>query len=63
MLSKNEKEILTKLLSKCENVQEMFDMLSKAYDFKSCHPGAIAKPIFISGIIKGIDLVNPNAKP
>ncbi len=50
------------LLKDCKNVQEMFIVLSKKFDLESCQPGAIAKPQFISGIIKGIQMLNPKLK-
>jgi hypothetical protein len=62
MLSSNEKKILSDNLKDCKNVQEMFNLLSNTFDLRGCEPGAIAKPLFISGILKGIDLVNPKLK-
>lgn len=46
-------------LDECKSVKEMFEVLEKNYDLKTCAPGQITKPIFIKGILKGIKLVNP----
>jgi hypothetical protein len=62
MLSNGQKKILSDNLSECKNVQEMFNLLSNTFDLKGCSPGMISKPVFISGILKGIDLVDPKLK-
>ena len=63
MLNQNQKAILHKGLSECKSVQEMFNLLSNTFDLKECKPGAVSKPLFIMGILKGIDLVDPKLKP
>jgi hypothetical protein len=49
-------------LDACNSIADMFAVLEKNYDLKSCKPGAITKPIFIKGILAGIKLVNPTEK-
>lgn len=46
----------------CKTVQEMFAVLDANFDLKNCSPGMITKPIFVKGILKGIDLVKPTKK-
>jgi predicted anti-sigma-YlaC factor YlaD len=62
MLPPNETKIIEQHLKECKNVQEMFNLLSNTFDLRACEPGSIAKPMFISGIMKGIKLINPTLK-
>ncbi len=62
MLSPNEKKIVESALKDCQNVQEMFNYLSNTFDLRECNPSSITKPLFISGILKGITLINPKLK-
>lgn len=49
-------------LNQCASVQEMFNVLSTKFDLTDCKPGIVAKPMFISGIVKGIKMLNPKIK-
>ena len=62
MLNPNQEKQLEQNLKECENVQEMFNLLSNTFDLRNCKPGSITKPAFISGIMKGIKMLNPKLK-
>jgi len=62
MLSQNETKVLESGLKECQNVQEMFNLLSNTFDLRGCELGGITKPLFIKGIIQGIKLANPKLK-
>jgi len=62
MLSYKEIEKIKDKLFDCDNVEDMFTILSNEMDLKNCKPGPIIKPVFIKGIIQGIKLLNPNKK-
>lgn len=62
MLSPQELKNIETVLKSCKNVQQMFEVLEKNFDLENCEPGAIAKPAFITGILKGIQMLNPKKR-
>jgi hypothetical protein len=40
----------------------MFNFLKSYFDLDNCKLGSIVKPLFIKGIITGIQLINPKKK-
>jgi hypothetical protein len=62
MVKPNDLKDVEILLGNCKTVQQMFDVLQRKFDLHRCEPGMISKPLFIKGIIKGIQLVNPPLK-
>jgi hypothetical protein len=62
MISVQEKKDLKTALDKCNNINEMFDLLSAVFDLDNAKLNFVTKPLFIEGILKGIDLANPNKR-
>jgi len=62
MLTPFEKKELREKLVSLNNVDDMFKELGRQFDLKETKPGSLTKPLFVDGILKGIDMLNPPKK-
>jgi hypothetical protein len=61
-LTPTEKQKLESDLKACDSVAQMFDVLDRTFDLAKCRPGAITKTTFITGMMKGVTMLNPSKK-
>lgn len=62
MLTPSEKIDLKAKLSKTSTVGEALKMLGDLYDLDNARLNAITKDLYIDGIIKAVNLINPKKK-
>ena len=62
MLTSQEKEKIIFDLKKVETVKQAFDYINTNFEIENCNIGFVAKPLFIEGLIKSINLLNPKKR-
>jgi len=62
MLTNTEKEKIITDLKKVETVKQAFDYINANYEIENCNLGFVSKPLFIEGLIKSINLLNPKKR-
>lgn len=60
-MNQNFKNELKNRLNKCETVSEMFALLNDTFELNT-KVGMMSKPLFVGGVIKGIEMINPPLK-
>lgn len=62
MLTPAERKKLESDLNRYDNVGDIFKYLQRHYDLDNTKLGMLTKEPFISGIVKGINALNPTPK-
>lgn len=62
MLSPVEKEKITKDLSECKDMAQVFNYLNSQFDLSTAKLGFISKGKILDGLVTAIDMLNPKRK-
>jgi hypothetical protein len=62
MLTPAQKNKIIEDCKKLETVKQAFDYMNSEFEIENCTLGYVAKPLFIEGLIKSINLLNPKKR-